>query len=182
MEIEIPRSMIASSVLTNVLQRGVLCPARLPTAVAEFITGQLGWAPEYLRDRISTIFLDGKVVDDPATAMMTDGAGLSLSAAMPGLVGATLRRSGYYAAMRSQISWSSEATTLSSGSEPGLVEIRLYNLILVEKAEDLLARGILVDGRRLAELVGEADSTAMTPPNDGLCLLRLVEAPDESRE
>jgi len=45
-----------------------------------------GLDEDYVTQRISTIFLDGKPVDDIDTLLVRDGAVLSLSAAMPGLV------------------------------------------------------------------------------------------------
>lgn len=182
MEIRVPRSLIASHPLTGMLQRGVLCQACTPATVTQFVTEQLGWSPEYLRDRISTIFLDGKVVDDPDTATMVDGAVLGLSAAMPGLVGATLRRSGYYAAMRAQISWSADGAERPAAAVQGTVQVRLYNLILSEQADALLARGIIVDDGQLTDLVGESSAAALRVPDGGQCLLRVVDAPVQSRE
>lgn len=182
MEVRVPRNHIASAVLTDMLQRGVACPARTPATVTDFVTRQLGWLPEYLRDRISTIFVDGKVVDDPDLATLADGASLGLSAAMPGLVGATLRRSGYYAAMRSQINWSPEGVGEASVEAWGRVEVRLFNLILLEKADALLARGILVEAERLPGLLTLAGRAALPAVNGEVCLLQVVDGPDQDRE
>ena len=61
---------------------------------------------EYVENRIQTIFLDGKAVDDLGEAKVRDGSILALSAAMPGLVGATLRRGGAFASLRRSITFS----------------------------------------------------------------------------
>ena len=182
MEIRVPRSAVASQALSSLLQRGADCPASTPTTVTEFVTRQLGWEPEYLRDRISTIFLDGKVVDDPDTAVVQDGALLGLSAAMPGLVGATLRRSGYYARMRSEISWGSDSARVPDKWVAGTVRVRLFNLILTEKADAVMARGVLVDSRQLAALVGDAWLEMQCVLANGANLLRIVDEPGENQE
>jgi hypothetical protein len=46
---------------------------------------------DYLENRIKTIFLDGKPVDDEDKAVLKNGSTLALSAAMPGLVDSTFR-------------------------------------------------------------------------------------------
>ncbi len=134
---------------SGLLQRGVFCPIAARCSVGDFLTGQLGIDPDYVRDRIATVFLDGSVVDDLAAATVWPGSTLTLSAAMPGLVGATLRRSGFYAAMRSEISWKLEGGAVSEGREgdapPGTVRLKLFNTVLREIGPALLRRGVMVD-------------------------------------
>ena len=85
------------------LQQGFTVRARTGCSIRELLCGQFGIDPDYLKQRITTIFLNGKAIDDPESSRVADGATLALSAAMPGLVGATMRRGGYYAAMRGAI-------------------------------------------------------------------------------
>src|SRR6266545_6489005 len=85
------------------LQRGVTVQAAGKASVASFLVDGLGIDPEYVRQRVTTVFLDGAVVDDLELAHLREGSLLALSAAMPGLVGATLRKGGYYGAMRAAI-------------------------------------------------------------------------------
>lgn len=180
MEIRVARKAIATGRLTGLLQTGVACPARIPTTVTEFVTVQLGWGDAYLRDRISTVFLDGKVVDEPDQALLRDGSVLSLSAAMPGLVGATLRRGGYYAAMRAEISWipGSDAVPLP-GEASGTVRVRLFNLILRERADSLLERGFVLDREELALLLGEPWCAQRRLPAGSSHLVRVVDEPED---
>jgi len=136
---------------------GVWCPAMTPTPLLDFLTGPIGIEPAYVRDRIETIFLDGMVVDDLERSVVVDGSTVTLSAAMPGLVGATLRRSGYYAAMRTEISWSHRCTAEATAAvAPALVRVKLFNLILREIGPSLLRRGVFVDRARAIEALGEA--------------------------
>ena len=75
------------------LQRGVFCPLAARCSVQDFLTGQLGIDPAYVRDRIATVFVDGSVVDDLETATLQPGSTLTLSAAMPGRTIAVVRSS-----------------------------------------------------------------------------------------
>jgi hypothetical protein len=139
--------------VSRFFQDGVLVETRLGCSVQAFLLEQLGLSPEYVEARIQTIMLNGKVVDDPAAAAIYPGAVLSLSAAMPGLLGATLRTGSYYAAMRSQISWQGGAPT-SEGKE-GTVVLKLFNLLINEVGPRLLRRGVRVRAEDLTSLLGE---------------------------
>jgi len=134
-------------------QDGVMVEARLGSSVRAFLLDQLGLSAEYLGARIQTIMLNGKVVDDPAAAAIHSGAVLCLSAAMPGLLGATLRTGSYYAAMRRQISWKGGAP--SSGGEEETVVLKLFNLLINEVGPRLLHRGVRVRAEDLASLLVE---------------------------
>lgn len=138
-------------VFFHLLQGGVQIGGNVGCSVKSFLCEQLGIAPEYLEKRIQTIFLDGKPVDDVDTATVNDGTALSLSAAMPGLVGAVMRRGGYYAPMRDQISYRKETT--SATQQPGKVFMKLFNLPLRELGPLFLERGILVSGSNLNEVL-----------------------------
>lgn len=139
--------------VSRFFQKGVMVETRLGCSVQAFLLDQLGLSPEYVEGRIQTIMLNGKVVDDPGAAAIPPGAILSLSAAMPGLLGATLRTGSYYAAMRSQISWEGVAPT--SGAEKGTVVLKLFNLLIHEVGPRLLRRGIWVRAEDLALLLVE---------------------------
>jgi hypothetical protein len=127
-------------------QAGVFMEARSGTSVAGFMRDILGLAPDYIRTRVSTIFLNGKPVDDIEKAFLDEGSVLALSAAMPGLVGATLRSGGVLASMRGSISHRSEARTGSDS--PCLVRVKLFNMILREAGPTLLQRGVIIEASR----------------------------------
>ncbi len=135
---------------SGLLQRGVFCPIAARCPVGDFLTGQLGIDPAYIRDRIATVFLDGSVVDDLTAAIVGPGSTLTLSAAMPGMVGATLRRGGFYSVMRSEISWKAGDGAVPEGRDeadgpPGTVRLKLFNTVLREIGPALLQRGVMVD-------------------------------------
>ena len=123
--------------------------AEVGCSIKSFLCEQLGVGPEYLEDRIQTIFVDGKPVDDVNSAIIEHGSTLALSAAMPGFLGATLRKGSYYAAMRSEISYRKE--TKPGPVREGMVFLKLFNLLLRELGPHFLKRGIWVDGKILED-------------------------------
>ncbi len=124
------------------LQQGFNVRARVGCGIRELLCSQFGIDPDYLKQRITTIFLNGRPVDDSEASRVADGATLALSAAMPGLVGATMRRGGYYAAMRGAITHHESA----DGAEEkyGNIRIKLFNLLMAELGPGFLRQGIIV--------------------------------------
>jgi hypothetical protein len=129
------------------LTKGFRVKTKVGCSVRELICRHLGLSADYMDHRIQTIFLDGKAVDNVEDAVVDEGATLALSAAMPGLAGATLRRGGPYAAMRHQITHegrSEEATT-----RDGTVILKLFNLVAKEIGSVFLTQGIQIDGKKM---------------------------------
>lgn len=137
------------------LQTGVSLEAPTGISVKEFLCGVLGLSKEYLDTVVQTVFLNGKAVDDLDSAFIEKGATMTLSAAMPGLLGATLRRGSYYAAMRKEISY--QGRQESSPSRMERIKVKVFNLLLEELGRVLLGRGIWVDGGDLRVLFGKLD-------------------------
>jgi hypothetical protein len=132
-------------------QKGVLIKILSGSSIRDLIVYGLGISDAYLEERIQTIFLNGKAVDDLQAAIVSDGAILALSAAMPGLAGATLRRGGTFASFR-------QAITLKPGQESvipkqGLVSLKLFNLLVPELSPLLLAGGVWLKGEDLKPLL-----------------------------
>jgi hypothetical protein len=127
---------------TPLLQRGVRVMVQVGGSLRRLLEDQVGLNPEYMKERIKTVFLDGKPVDDWDSALVQDGAVLALSAAMPGLAGATLRRGGVWAGMRSQITHQENRSSISP--EEGLVAIKLFNLLIPELGPFLLEHGVFL--------------------------------------
>ncbi|HUH66446.1 MAG TPA: hypothetical protein VLZ07_08435 [Syntrophales bacterium] len=135
----------------SLLQEGFRIQGNVGSSVRSFLCEQLGISPEYVEKRIQTIFLNGSAVDDVEKAVVSDGATLSLSAALPGLAGAVLRKGGYYAAMREEISCKGEASSASVKS--GKVLMKLFNMPLQELGPVFLERGVWVRGERLGDIL-----------------------------
>jgi len=108
-------------------------------------------SPEDLHNLIQTLFLNGKPVDDMKKVFVQDGDCLALSAAMPGLVGATMRSGGVLAGFRHAISHRSTQARSDPGG--GLLTIKLFNLLIKEIGPRFLRRGILVASSDLRDLL-----------------------------
>ena len=135
------------SFFSSLLGQGFTLNIRTGISVRDLLCRQIGVNGDYLDQRIQTIFLDGKVVDNVDTAVIRQGSSLALSAAMPGLAGAVLRRGGAYAAMRSQISHKNN--TGDDSAENGTVMLKLFNLVAIELGPLFLKQGIWIDGKNL---------------------------------
>jgi hypothetical protein len=133
----------------QLMQRGFMVNARVRCSIKSLLCRQLGLIPKYLARRIQTILLDGRPVDEVESAVVKQESTLALSAALPGLVGATLRKGGYYAPLRSHISRSETAS--SQPIQEGTIFVKLFNLILKELGPTFLKRGIWINGRDLAD-------------------------------
>jgi hypothetical protein len=123
------------------LQQGVRIRRRVGGSIDAFLREELGAGPAMI-DKIQSIILDGKPVDDIGTALIHDGSALALSAAMPGLVGATLRRGGAYSSLRSAITYHETASERAPGD--GWVNIKLFNLLMAELGPQLLRKGVVL--------------------------------------
>lgn len=136
--------------LFQLLNQGVNLKVPSGVSLRDALSNYLGITPDYLKNRIQTIFLNGHPVDDEESVRLTQGDVLALSAAMPGLAGATLRKGGALAAMRSSISHTEKSQ--ADQEEPCTITIKLFNLVARELGPKLLARGILVSFRSFREL------------------------------
>jgi len=136
----------------QLLENGFIIKGKVGCSVKEFLCNRMFIEQEYLDKRIQTIFLNGKPVDDVNSAIVKDGSTISLSAAMPGLAGAMMRRGGALASMRSGISYVPAET--GSDSYEGKVTIKFFNLISRELGPEFLNRGVIIEGRTLSEFIG----------------------------
>jgi hypothetical protein len=146
------------------MQEGFLVRGEIGSSIKALLCDRFGVSPEYLDTRVQTVFLNGKPVDDLESAAIPAGATLALSAAMPGLVGATLRRGGYYAAMRSEITYRKDEAPEARGER--MVRIKLFNLIGPELAPTFLARGIWLSSSRLQEFLSQLPEEFWTQCRD----------------
>jgi hypothetical protein len=135
------------SLFSSLLGQGFTLKVRTGCSLRELLCVQLGVSADYVDQRIQTIFLDGKAVDNIDTAVVRHGSTLALSAAMPGLAGATLRRGGAYAAMRRQISHQNKAVHNSVAE--GVVMLKLFNLVALELGPGFLKQGIRISGKHM---------------------------------
>ena len=138
-----------------ILQQGFRVTARVGCTLRKLLSEQFALGSDYVAERITTIFLNGKATDDLDDAVVRDGSTVALSAAMPGLVGATMRRGGYYSAMRSSITHTDDRR--SGEDRIGTVRIKLFNILLAELGPDFLGRGAVVTASDMTEFLGSRD-------------------------
>ncbi|HDQ40108.1 MAG TPA: hypothetical protein ENN39_03665 [Desulfonatronum sp.] len=120
-----------------------------PCTVREFICGLVGVSEDYAQKHIQTIFVDGKAIDDLNEAMLGPGSRLALSAALPGLVGATMRRGGFYSRLREGITHHADTESATDIDKPFLLQVRLFNAVGRDLAENFLEFGVIVPARTL---------------------------------
>ena len=112
----------------------------------------------YLEDRIKTIFLDGKPVDDVNSASVNKGTVLALSAAMGGLVGTTLRRGSVLSSFRSGITYQQEKAVPGNNGNVVIV-IKLFNLLINELGAKFLDKGILINREDVKPILDDGSHT-----------------------
>jgi hypothetical protein len=142
----------------SLFEKGVVLSAKIGCTLRDFLCGQLGIAGDYLDRRVQTLFLDFRPVDDVDTAVVRDGAVLALSAAMPGLLGATMRKGGRYAAFRKDISQHADVCGICE--TPGRVTVKLFNMVARELGPGLLEAGVEVDGGDIQSIVDRSTGNA----------------------
>lgn len=135
----------------QLLEQGFIMESSVGCSARDFICGQLGMERQYLEERVQTIFLDHNPVDNLDSAVIREESILALSAAMPGLAGATLRKGGRFAALRNQISYESGAAC--GPGQKTKVTVKLFNVVAKELGEILFQRGIRIKSSNFVWLV-----------------------------
>ena len=133
--------------VSPLFQKGVLVEVDTGGSVKSLLCDQWGISLDYVADRISTLFLNGQPVDDIDTAKIHDGAVLALSSAMPGLVGAMMRRGGIITPLRSSISYREREG--ATDRKRGRITVKLFNLLVNELGRRLLEIGFRAEARDL---------------------------------
>lgn len=144
-----------------ILQKGVTVPAIVGCTLKSLLCEQFAIPAEYVTDRVTTIFMDNRPVDDLDRTIVHEGSRVTLSAAMPGLVGATMRRGGFYAALRQGISHVMENGAVAGVN--GTVRLKLFNLLLAELGPLVLARGLILEKSELDELLQNLPGKSVDP-------------------
>ncbi|MGD8990690.1 MAG: hypothetical protein PVI00_04465 [Desulfobacterales bacterium] len=135
----------------KLLGQGFFVKTQVGCSIKDLLCKQLQIKEEYLDRRIQTLFLNGKAVDDVERAYLQDDATLALSAAMPGLVGATFRKGGTFAPMRNTISY--DAGISIKGEGDTWAKLKLFNMVLKELGPIFLANGVWIHNDNFNEFV-----------------------------
>jgi hypothetical protein len=178
MTIGIEQGSQAMEDLLALVQAGVRVECESGMSAREFMREALGLDDDYIEHTISTLFIDSEPVDDIDAAQVRSGSCVALSAAMPGLVGAVMRRGSPYASFRAGISHGSSGSIEDSEgatSKAGLVQVKYFNAVMRDRGPSLLERGVLVPYEEAAAL---ARGHGLSPPaparSDGLEWIRIV--------
>ena len=135
----------------KLLEQGFIVTTQAGSSIKNLLCKQLGIDEAYLDKRIQTLFLDGKPVDKVEKAYLHNDATLALSGAMPGLVGATLRKGGTFAALRDTISYIDETSVETNGE--ARVTLKLFNMVLKELGPVFLKSGIWIDSHNFSDFI-----------------------------
>lgn len=172
------------------LQHGFTMQVLVGSTLENLLIAQWQLTPEYVTQRIATIFLDSRPIDDLTTTIVREHSVLALSGAMPGLVGATMRRDGFYANLRRNITHQEMLADACQKIEP--IGVKIFNVLLPELGPMFLRRGIIIGATELiyfietkqgcstAQLDGKSISPAELPEkiqasDSTSILLRIIE-------
>ena len=133
------------------LEKGVKKEIEVGGNIKSMLSDQLNVSADYIDNRIKTMFLDGRPVGDINSSIIKDGATLALSAAMPGLAGATFRRSENTVHSQDKIDRKKEIK--KSNRQNGIIIIKLFNLVLRELGPTFLKSGVLVSKDALTKFL-----------------------------
>lgn len=153
-EIQIPQASAGKFI--SLLGQGVGIDVPLGISLEELLSIHLGLGTDYVRDRIQTIFMNGKAIDREQEAMVNDSVTIALSAAMPGLVGATLRKAGLLSAMRAGIS--QNRIRKPDDLARGRITLKLFNMIAEETGSLILTQGVWLTGRQMTDILSDLSS------------------------
>ncbi len=135
----------------GILQRGFFVKASVGISVGEMLSDQLELPAEWVSEKISTVFLDGKPVDDLDEAVVREGCTLALSSSVPGLAGAAMRRKGFYAPFRNSITHEKESAV--SLKKEGLFRVKLFSLVMAELGPIFFKKGFYLSSGEFASFL-----------------------------
>jgi len=137
-----------------VLQEGVGLKVDPGCTLKQLIRDSCGISSDYIEERVKTAFINQKPVDNFDTAIVHDQDTIGLSGAMPGLVGATLRKNSVLSPFRSSISYlKTSDNACESDKNYGTVTLKLFNLLIKEIGPTLLKKGVLIQGELLKKIL-----------------------------
>ena len=137
----------AASFFSCLLNYGVGVKIYGNPSIKNFLLKSLKIDEDYASNRIQTIFLNSKPIDNIANAFLENGSILALSAAMPGTAGALFRKSGRYAAMRKQISYTDNADIKKN--KEGTIILKLFNITAKELAGIIFKSEVSIEKKTL---------------------------------
>lgn len=134
----------------SIFQSGFLFSCQVERSIEDLLLRQLELDPEFVKEKVSTVFLNGSCIDDISSAILKNGSIVAFSSALPGLAGATLRRGGVYACLRESITHKTQAAP--EAEHEGLITVKLFNILMAEMGEVFLEKGIILNRTAATDL------------------------------
>ena len=136
---------------TTLLQSGFFLDVPQKTSIGELLASLPGFSQDYITERVQTIFLGGLPADDIDQQLRGIDGVLAISAAMPGLAGAIFRKNGLHASLRT----TAEQVPLAAPQTdtPIKIRLKLFNMIAVEKGEEILDNGCTITASSLKKFL-----------------------------
>jgi len=172
-ELQLPLHMLPC--LSPLFQKGFRVEIETGCTLESLLCDQWELSAEYVQQRISTLFLNGKPVDDISTATVAEGAVLALSSAMPGLVGAVMRRGGFFSSLREGITY--REIVRDGRTRRGIVTVKLFNHLIEELGPRFLSRGLFVNHFDLENALAEGPEKSCAGTGD----IFIIAGPDQGR-
>lgn len=134
----------------TLMQKGCVVKIHTGCTLSDLLCNQFQISTDCIKNEIKVIFLDKSPVDDLDSAIIKDGGVLALSAAMPGVVGAAMRRDG--------LSWMRNSITYHENDhkhekQEGIVHVKLFNQVMVDLGESFLRRGVYINSLLFREFL-----------------------------
>ncbi len=106
--------------------------------IGKFLEGLPGFEPDYINEKVQTIFLNGTATDDLSTPLTGKKIVLAITTAMPGLAGAIFRKNSPHAPLRTT------STKQQSTEQPELIVLKVFSALTRERGPELLKAGVLI--------------------------------------
>ncbi len=139
------------SFFLGVLQAGVQMQVSAKTSLGNFLCNCPGFSPQYVKEEVQTIFINGKAVDDLETPLAGRHLVVAVSAAMPGLAGAIFRRNGLHASLRTSPGLEAKKEKPAEKRETIDITLKLFNTILRDTGREMLRSGVIIPTTRFVD-------------------------------
>ncbi len=149
MEIATPEKLLP--LMRLLLGRGIGFETYAGTSLRKFLEEILPADPDYIDNRIQTVFINGQAVDSPEDTYIREPCTIALSAAMPGVFGAAFRKKGLYSGLRRQYGKNQGTQKESVSGKLIPVTIKCFNQVANDLGNALLGRGVRISAADFAK-------------------------------
>ncbi|MFW6428627.1 MAG: hypothetical protein ACOCY3_01920 [Desulfosalsimonas sp.] len=143
-----------SRLMRLLVSRGIKLEAAAGMPVKKFLKQVLPASDDFLENRIQTIFMDGRAVDDTEQTQINASCTIALSAAMPGVFGAAFRKKGIYSGMRAGYTQNPNTDKKNFKEKTVPVTLKCFNQVAEDLGDALLGRGVNMDIKEFEKFWG----------------------------